>query len=499
MNVVVENSKGPHSERETLRGGREMRALERALEWLRPIVGTKSWDYCVVWKLGDDPARYIEWMGCCCGGAESANTKEGADQHVFPTCRDEAFRHPVRTKACVALANLPCCLPLNSGYFNKSVQTRVLIPVVGGLIELFVAEHIPRDQEIIEFVMTQCNISREQETMSVLCSADDSLNKQLLCPISMPLMDYYISTGRQQFLLSETQPDYAPCFEISSTGSFDSGSSCWSQKATALKKSVRNSRRKSLTKSSVPQESGCSNNLIKQEMDLVSKRGKQMCREDHLKVRRSLDGEHFHSKNLVMERNRRNRIRENLFALRALVPKISKMDRLSILVDALKYIEELQKKVKKLQDEIMEMEQEDYNQNNVELEIPNSDGVSYGGVSDKKVTEEDNGFRYFSPTDQNQNSSNTNDMERQMEVQVEVYQIGANEFFLKFFCEKRRGGFTRLMEAINSLGLQVTDVNVTTFKGKVLNILKLEVSMANNEEVQEHQLRDTLFKLAGNP
>ena len=36
-----------------------MGGLERAMECLRPLVEKKTWDYCVVWKLGDDPSRYI--------------------------------------------------------------------------------------------------------------------------------------------------------------------------------------------------------------------------------------------------------------------------------------------------------------------------------------------------------------------------------------------------------------------------------------------------------
>ncbi len=58
---------------------------------------------------------------------------------------------------------------------------------------------------------------------------------------------------------------------------------------------------------------------------------------------------------------------------------------------------------------------------------------------------------------------------------MEVNQIGQRDFLIKLICEQKRGGFTRFMEAINSLGLQVSDANVTTFCGKVLNILKVEV------------------------
>uniref|UniRef100_A0A0E0FHL9 BHLH domain-containing protein n=1 Tax=Oryza nivara TaxID=4536 RepID=A0A0E0FHL9_ORYNI len=58
------------------------------------------------------------------------------------------------------------------------------------------------------------------------------------------------------------------------------------------------------------------------------------------------------SKNIAMERDRRKRLNEKLFALRAVVPKITKMDKASIVRDAIAHIEKLHEEERQLLDEI---------------------------------------------------------------------------------------------------------------------------------------------------
>lgn len=58
---------------------------------------------------------------------------------------------------------------------------------------------------------------------------------------------------------------------------------------------------------------------------------------------------------------------------------------------------------------------------------------------------------------------------------MEVKQIGKKDCFIKVSCQQKQGGFVRLLEAIDSLGLQVANANVTTFNGKVQNILEVKV------------------------
>ncbi|XP_012574618.1 transcription factor bHLH93-like isoform X2 [Cicer arietinum] len=58
------------------------------------------------------------------------------------------------------------------------------------------------------------------------------------------------------------------------------------------------------------------------------------------------------SKNLMAERRRRKRLNDRLSMLRSIVPKISKMDRTSILGDTIDYMKELLERIGKLQEEV---------------------------------------------------------------------------------------------------------------------------------------------------
>lgn len=62
-----------------------------------------------------------------------------------------------------------------------------------------------------------------------------------------------------------------------------------------------------------------------------------------------------------------------------------------------------------------------------------------------------------------------------LQPQVEVAVIDGNEYFVKVFSEHRPGGFVKLMEALNTLGMDVVHATVTSHKGLVSNVFKVEV------------------------
>ncbi|KAL2534482.1 basic helix-loop-helix (bHLH) DNA-binding superfamily protein [Abeliophyllum distichum] len=61
-------------------------------------------------------------------------------------------------------------------------------------------------------------------------------------------------------------------------------------------------------------------------------------------------------KNIDSKRNRRKKLNERLFTLRSVVPKITKMDKESIIKDAIGYIQKLQEEERKIQAEISDLE-----------------------------------------------------------------------------------------------------------------------------------------------
>lgn len=85
-------------------------------------------------------------------------------------------------------------------------------------------------------------------------------------------------------------------------------------------------------------------------------------------VRRPASGREEAMSHVLAERQRREKLNQRFYALRAVVPNISKMDKASLLLDAISYINDLQTKIS-----VLEAEKETSNPKQEELPLPDID------------------------------------------------------------------------------------------------------------------------------
>ncbi|KHN19070.1 Transcription factor DYSFUNCTIONAL TAPETUM 1 [Glycine soja] len=141
------------------------------------------------------------------------------------------------------------------------------------------------------------------------------------------------------------------------------------------------------------------------------------------------DTKEYKSKNLETERRRREKLSSRLLMLRSI------MNKAMIVEDAITYIEKLQDKVQSLSQELHQMEatSEETAETKI-VEIDAAEDMKNWGIQEEVIVEE----------------------------------INENKLWVKIIVEKKRGRFSRLMEALNNFGIELIDTNLTTTKGAFL-------------------------------
>ncbi|XWS73309.1 hypothetical protein CRYUN_Cryun02cG0117500 [Craigia yunnanensis] len=174
------------------------------------------------------------------------------------------------------------------------------------------------------------------------------------------------------------------------------------------------------------------------------------------------------SKNIVSERNRRKKLNERLFALRAVVPNISKMDKASIIKDAIDYIQELHDQESRIQAEIMELESGKLKK------IP---GYEYAQelpvMLRSKKTKLDNIFDY--------GRSRTSPIEV---LEMKVTHMGEKTVVVSITCSKRTDTMVKLCEVFESLKLKIITANITAVSGRLLKTVFIEADEKEKDELK---------------
>ncbi|XP_057467104.1 transcription factor bHLH35-like isoform X1 [Actinidia eriantha] len=169
------------------------------------------------------------------------------------------------------------------------------------------------------------------------------------------------------------------------------------------------------------------------------------------------------SKNIVSERNRRKKLNERLFALRAVVPKISKMDKASIIKDAIDYIQELHDQERRIQAEILQLESGKLNENGVfdfKEEMPD--------LLRSKKKRIDQSFDF--------GESRASPIE---DLDLSVSYVGEKTVVVSLTCNKRTNTMVKLCEVFETLKLKIIAANISAFSGRLLKTVFLQ---ADEEE-----------------